>query len=162
MTEEFLPPGPILASACLLGRACRYDGGCCRNEKVTFALAGRDVLAICPESLGGLGVPRAPAEIAGGDGGDVLAGRARVIDREGTDRTAAFLRGARAVLALARERGAKAAVLKERSPSCGVHRIHDGSFSGRTIPGRGVAAALLAEAGLTLWSEEDLQGRAGH
>lgn len=161
MSETFLPPGPVLVSACLLGRACRYDGGHCRCEDVALALAGREILSICPESLGGLTAPRAPAEILGGGGEDVLAGRARVIDREGVERTAAFLRGAGAVLALARERGAKAAVLKERSPSCGVHYIYDGSFHGRTVPGQGVAAALLGAEGLLLRSEEDLGTQPG-
>ena len=161
MTVEFLPPGPVLVSACLLGRACRYDGGHCRREDIVGALAGREVLPICPESMGGLTVPRAPAEIVGGGGGEVLAGRAQAIDREGVDRTEAFLRGAGAVLALARERGAKAAVLKERSPSCGVHYIYDGSFRGRAVPGQGVTAALLSAEGLVLRSEEDLGTHSG-
>ena len=154
-----LPPGPVVVSACLLGRACRYDGGHCRHEGVLRFLAGRRVVPVCPESLGGLVIPRPPAEIAGGDGRDVLAGRAKVLDREGKDVTAAFLRGAEAALAEAEACGAKAAVLKERSPSCGVHWIYDGTFSRTLRPGPGVAAALVAGRGMaTIASEEEVAG----
>ena len=153
-----LPPGPILVSACLLGRACRYDGGHCRHEGVVRFLAGRVIVPVCPESLGGLVIPRPPAEIAGGDGRDVLAGRARVLDREGRDVTAAFRRGAEATLARAEACGAKAAILKERSPSCGVRWIYDGTFSRTLRPGLGVAAALLAGRGIVLASEEEVEG----
>ncbi|MGE5597962.1 MAG: DUF523 domain-containing protein [Bacteroidota bacterium] len=150
-----LPPGPILASACLLGRRCRYDGGHCAHPAVLRLARHRQIVPICPEIAGGLRTPRAPAEILGGDGRDVLAGRALVLDREGRDLTGAFLAGARAAAALAREHGARAAILKEHSPSCGVRWIYDGSFSGRRVPGQGVATARLAEEGVRVLSEEE-------
>ncbi|NLG85218.1 MAG: DUF523 domain-containing protein [Firmicutes bacterium] len=154
-----LPPGPILVSACLLGLACRYDGGHCRHEGVLRLLAGREIVPVCPEVLGGLAIPRPPAEIVGGNGHDVLAGRARVVDKTGRDVTEAFRRGAEAALAKAEACGVKAAVLKERSPSCGVRWIYDGSFTRRLRPGLGVAAVLLRERGIVLQSEEEFTAK---
>ncbi|HLV59896.1 MAG TPA: DUF523 domain-containing protein, partial [Fredinandcohnia sp.] len=118
-------------------------------------LAEGRVVPLCPEVAGGLPVPRPPAEIQGGDGRDVLAGRARVATREG-DVTAFFLAGAEAALAAARAHGVVAAVLKERSPSCGVRQVYDGSFSGQRRSGMGVTAARLEAAGIPVFSEAEL------
>jgi len=111
-------------------------------------------LPVCPEKLGGLPMPRPPAEIQGGDGRDVLEGRARVVNREGMDVTPAFTAGARATLELARRHGIRIAILKERSPSCGSTAIYDGSFSGQTRSGQGVTAALLRSHGVKVFNEE--------
>ena len=46
--------------------------------------------------------------------------------------------------------------LQSRSPSCGVKEIYDGSFTGRKIPGQGVFAALLQEAGIPVLDAGDL------
>jgi uncharacterized protein YbbK (DUF523 family) len=151
-----IPKEPLLVSACLLGQACRYDGGHCRHEGVVALAGERRVIPVCPEVLGGLSTPRPPAEIRGGDGRDVLAGKARVVDKTGKELTAEFLAGARAALALAEAGGVKTAILKEGSPSCGARRIYDGTFAGRAKEGQGVAAAMLAEAGLLVMSEESL------
>lgn len=112
-------------------------------------------LPCCPEVLGGLGVPHPPAEIVGGDGEDVLEGRARVVNLQGQDVTEEFLRGAQAALRLTRCWGIKRAVLKSHSPSCGTHHIYDGTFCGRLREGQGVTAALLRREGIEVWSEED-------
>ena len=135
-------------SACLLGEPCRYDGKAqpCEAAK---ALAGRyELVPVCPEQLGGLPTPRTPSEIQR-DG--------RVVDCMRHDRTDAFLDGARAVLAIAQERGCERAVLKSRSPSCGVHEVYDGSFEGVVVPGRGIAADMLAKAGIEIADEHDVQ-----
>lgn len=138
----------ILISACLLGVPCRWDGSALPAAELPPELAGRALLPVCPEELGGLGTPRPPAELAGGDGAAALAGRARVLRADGADVTAAFLRGAEAAVELARRHGAAAACLKAGSPSCGAGRTHVG---GRSAPGMGVAAAALAAAGLRLF-----------
>lgn len=138
-------------SACLLGKPCRYDGG--SKPHATVAQSLGDALPVCPECLGGLPIPRAPSEIQGGDGADVLAGRARVMSRDGQDVTEAFVKGAKAALQLCRE--VQEAVLKARSPSCGVGAIYDGSFSGHCRPGDGVTAALLRANGIRVRTEED-------
>lgn len=146
----------ILVSACLVGERCRYDGGGFDGYLELQAMVARgEAVPVCPEVLGGLGTPRPPAEIQGGDGEAVLRGAARLRTQEGQDVTEAFLRGAEATAALAREVGATGAILKARSPSCGVHAVYDGSFQGQTRPGPGVTAAWLAEQGLALAEETD-------
>lgn len=148
----------VLVSACLLGRTCRYDGGACYHEKVA-ALCRRPGVAclpICPEILGGLPTPRPAAEISGGHGGDVWSGRARVRTARGEDVTPAFISGARRTFNLVRQAGVRAAILKERSPSCGKHYVYDGTFRGLLTPGPGVTAALLARQGLPLFNEEEV------
>ncbi|MCK4452122.1 MAG: DUF523 domain-containing protein, partial [Anaerolineae bacterium] len=108
-----------------------------------------------PEVAGGLPTPRPPAEIQGGDGGDVLEGRARVVNIEGKDVTAEFLAGARKALRVAQRWDIKEAILKARSPSCGVGPIYDGSFSGRLVEGDGVTAALLEREGIIVRNEDE-------
>jgi uncharacterized protein YbbK (DUF523 family) len=144
----------FLVSACLVGIPCRYDGGNCPNDQLQASAARGDVLPICPEVVGGLPTPRPPAEIQGGDGGDVLEGQARVVNIEGKDVTAEFLAGAQEALRVARRWRIKEAILKAQSPSCGVGQIHDGSFSGRLVEGDGVTAALLKREGIIVKSEE--------
>jgi uncharacterized protein YbbK (DUF523 family) len=152
-----LGPGPVLVSACLGGRACRFDGSSNRDDWVSRLVAsGRAVLA-CPEEDGGLATPRPPAEIVGGDGNDVLEGRARVVTQTGEDVTDAYLRGAEAALRAARRAGAGVAVLKARSPSCGRGQIYDGSFSRTLATGDGVTAAMLRRHGIDVLTEEELQ-----
>jgi uncharacterized protein YbbK (DUF523 family) len=95
--------------------------------------------------------------VTGGDGADVLAGTgdARVVNIAGDDVTSAYRRGAEAAVSVALAVGARRAVLKARSPSCGSAAVYDGTFSRRLVPGRGVTAAALAAAGLEVGSEED-------
>lgn len=100
--------------------------------------------------------PRPPAEIVGGDGGDVLDGTARILTGSGADVTGEFLRGARLALEAARRAGARLALLKEGSPSCGGHRVHDGTFTGTSVPGSGVTTALLRRSGIHVFSEDEL------
>ncbi|MDU0348843.1 DUF523 domain-containing protein [Actinomyces sp. MRS3W] len=147
--------GPHLVSACLAGFPCRYDGGARPDASVIALVAEGAALPLCAEILGGLPIPRPPAEIVGGDGEDVLAGRARVMTRDGDDVTVAFIRGAEAVATAASDVGASAAVLQERSPSCGVRSIYDGTHSGRLKQGCGVLAAALRRRGLAVVATED-------
>lgn len=147
--SSFSPAGaPVLVSACLAGVPCRYDGAAKPNARVIAMVEAGRALPLCAEGLGGLPTPRTPAEIRGGEGADVLAGRARVVDAAGVDVTGAFLAGARRVAEEAERLGVSRALLCEKSPSCGAGLIYDGSFSGRLVAGRGVLAALLSERGL--------------
>ena len=149
----------ILVSACLVGDLVRYDGGTnlvpspILQAWVKMGL----VIPFCPEVAGGLPVPRPPAEIRGEGGESVLEGMGQVVTRAGADLTQDFLRGALGALEAAQSGTARVAILKEASPSCGCHSIHDGSFSGRQIPGQGVAAALLHRHGIAIFSEHELQ-----
>ena len=149
----------VLVSSCLLGEPVRYHGGDarCANEILERWRAEGRVVPVCPETAAGLPVPRPPAEIAGGDGSAVLRGVATVGDSSGMDVTAVFLNGARATLEAARRGGARLAVLKDGSPSCATTYIHDGTFRGQRDHGQGVTAALLAQAGIHLFNEHQLE-----
>ena len=153
---------PLVISACLLGVACNHEGRGSSRAIVDELARRYRLVPVCPEVLGGLPTPRAAAELIGGDGGDVLtgAGRARVVNIEGEDVTAAYRRGAEAAVTLALATGARRAVLKARSPSCGSSAIYDGTFSRRLVPGTGVTAAALRGAGLEVGSEEDVAAAA--
>ena len=136
----------ILVSACLLGVRCRYDGGGILLPDIGALLDRCEWIPVCPEQLGGLPTPRAPSERRGD----------RVVTRDGTEVTAFFHRGAEEVCRLATLYGARIALLKQRSPSCGCGKIYDGSFSGRVIPGEGITAQMLRETGVRVFSDEDL------
>ena len=137
----------ILISACLLGRACRYDGRSVRNEDAIRLSEKYELIEICPEVDGGLPVPRLPSEIVG----------ERVVNTEGFDVTENYLRGALNALRLALENGVKIAVLKERSPSCAKGRIYDGSFSKTLKDGDGITARLLLENGIKIYGESEIK-----
>lgn len=107
----------IAASACLLGYFCRYDGKASPSEDLVNRAAKEAIFPICPEELGDLPTPRTPCDLHGGNGFDVLEGRARVMDREGNDMTQAFLRGAFAALKQIRENKIQFCFLKDKSPS---------------------------------------------
>lgn len=112
------------------------------------ALAGRhDLVPVCPEQLGGLPTPRTPSERRGD----------RVVMNTGADVTEQYRRGAEAALRLCRLTGCEAAILKERSPSCGCGRIYDGTFTGTLTDGDGVTAALLKENGIKVYGESELE-----
>lgn len=146
----------ILVSACLLGSNVKYNGGNNDNQAVINFLKDKEYLPICPESAGGLTIPRLPSEIQGGSGAEVLAGNAAVISKEGIPVTEAFLKGAKSLESLLKKYDVTMAILKENSPSCGVTAIYDGSFSKKKIPGMGVAAALLHAHGIPVYSEKNL------
>lgn len=148
--------GAVLVSACLAGRACRFDGSSNPDDAVARLVAEGRAVLVCPEVDGGLGTPRPPAEIVGGDGADVLAGRARVVTAAGVDVTDAYVAGAQRALRAAQEAGARAAVLKARSPSCGKGGIYDGSFSRALQAGDGVTAALLGQNGIDVLTDEEI------
>jgi uncharacterized protein YbbK (DUF523 family) len=145
-----------VVSACLMGCQCRYDKGTNEVEAVAQMVKNGEAVPVCPEQLGGLPTPRNPAEIVGGDGFDVLDGKAKVIDNQGRDVTRQFLDGALQTLRIAQTAGAREAVLKERSPSCGSRMIYDGTFSRTTKQGVGVTAALLMRNGIRVISEEQV------
>lgn len=135
-----------LISACLCGECCRYDGGSFDYPALRKLVEDGIALPYCPEHQGGLPIPRKPCEIVG----------SRVLAADGTDCTAEYTRGAEGALALCKQYGIAAAILKESSPSCGSHLIYDGTHTGRKIPGMGLAARLLSENGIRLYTEKEL------
>ena len=137
----------ILVSACLLGVRCRYDGKSKPHPAVERLMEQHTLIPVCGEILGGLPTPRVSAERQG----------ARVVTADGRDVTAAYRRGAEEVLRLAKLYGCKAAVLKERSPSCGSGRIYDGTFTGTLTDGWGVTAELLRDHGICVIGESEAE-----
>lgn len=140
-------PVPVLVSACLIGRYCRYDGRTNLDRVLERELeaAGQTPIPFCPEDQGGLGTPRPPASIERESAEAVLDGRDRVVTDCGRDVTAEFVSGARKALELCRYHGIERAYLKARSPSCGTCQTHVG---GALVSGPGVTAALLRRHGI--------------
>lgn len=147
-------PAPrYVVSGCLAGLCCRYDGGSNPCPEVVKLVEAGLAVPVCPESLSGLPVPRPPCEqVPGGQDKNEI----RVLSRDGADVTAAFELGARRALEAALATDCRGAILKARSPSCGVGTVYDGSFSHTLRPGDGLWARLLREAGFSLWTEDDL------
>ena len=133
-------PKKCLVSACLTGMCTRYDGLSKCSPSCLLQLADYFWIPVCPEQLGGLPTPRPAAALVNGDGHDVLAGLAQVRDRNGHDVSAAFIRGAVMVLAIARAHNIERCYLKSGSPSCGLS------------PYPGVTAALLLAHGIEVIS----------
>ena len=143
---------PVLVSACLAGVICRYDGKEIFCEAVQHLVRIGGGVVVCPEQLGGLPTPRSPVTIVGGDGFDVVQGRARVLTQQGVDVTCQFMRGAEETVRLVRLIGVRKAVFKDRSPSCAVKRVYSGE---KLVKGCGVTTALLLKEGVEIISEED-------
>ncbi len=136
----------LLVSACLLGAPCRYDGKSKPLAGIERLRETYELVPVCPEQEGGLPTPRTPSERRG----------EAVVMQDGTDVTAQYRRGAEAALTLCRREGCAAALLKERSPSCGSGAIYDGSFTHTLIPGDGVTAELLRQNGVRIYGESEL------
>lgn len=138
----------IVVSGCLAGIKCRYDGEANAVPEVLALVNAGKAIPVCPEQLGGLTTPRVSAEQR------IIDGKTRVVRKDGVDVTAEFEKGAERTLAIARAVGATKAVLKARSPSCGCGEIYDGTFTGCVVPGNGMTAALLLEAGMEVVTEK--------
>ncbi|WP_449536363.1 DUF523 domain-containing protein [Ferdinandcohnia sp. Marseille-Q9671] len=144
----------ILVSSCLAGLEVRYNGTHSLDNRINKLVGENKAVTICPELLGGFSTPREPAEIVGGDGEDVLDGRAKVVEQSGKDVTELYIKGAYATLEKAKKINATIVVLKENSPSCGSSMIYNGEFKGKKIVGNGVTSSLLKRNGLQVISEE--------
>ncbi len=123
----------ILVSACLIGYNCKYNGSNNLNTQVKKYIEGHEIIPVCPEMLGGLSCPRIPCERL----------KNKVIDKNGTDCTEQFIKGAEIALNIAKEKHIHLAILQKRSPSCGVSVIYDGTFTGQLIHRSGVFAEML-------------------
>jgi uncharacterized protein YbbK (DUF523 family) len=129
-----------MVSACLLGIRCRYDGKHSLCPYLAYFVKSIPFIPFCPEQLGGLPTPRPPANMTAGDGRDIFSGRANVVNVEGEDVTDAFKKGAEESLKLARQTGATMAIMKDKSPSCGLRTPYCEKPSGFGI---GVTAAYF-------------------
>ena len=154
----------LLLSACLAGNRVRYDGGSKlqSHDALQALLASDQVVTFCPETAGGLGVPRAAAEIQGGDGRQVLDGLARIVTGTGDEVTGSFIEGAQQALAVCQQQRIRVAILTEKSPSCGSNMIYDGSFSRNLQAGAGVTAVLLQRHGIRVFNEHQIDEAIDH
>ena len=142
--------GKIVVSACLLGENCKYSGGHNWDPRVAEFVRGREVIPVCPEVLAGLGIPRIPIEIRNGV----------VVRKDGVVVDEAIRAAVSQILDALKEEDVECAVLKSRSPTCGVRQVYDGTFTGTLVDGAGVTAQLLIENGFQCVDIEDLDGGA--
>ncbi|MGK9044383.1 DUF523 domain-containing protein [Mammaliicoccus vitulinus] len=144
----------IVISACLVGEQVRYDG----NHKLDLfyksLIDSKKAISVCPEILGGLQVPREPAEIIGGDGYDVWNEHAKVVTVSGQDVTHQFKEGAKRALSIIKDLDAQTVILKSDSPSCGSKVIYDGTFTGNKKEGVGVTTALFKLNNVDVYDEK--------
>ena len=136
----------VLVGACLLGENCKYNGGNNYCARVAEYVKDKEIITVCPEVMAGMGIPRTPIEIVDG----VL------MDRNGNNVDTALRSAAAQAMELVRKEEIECAILQSRSPTCGVNQIYDGSFSGKLIPGSGVFAQALCDAGFPVIDAEDI------
>ena len=136
----------VLVSGCLLGENCKYNGGNNYNPRVVEFLKDKEVISICPEMMAGMGCPRNPIEIVDG----VLT------DCHGKNVDALIRKSVMEIMERIRDEEIQCAVLQSRSPTCGVNQVYDGTFSGKLIPGSGVFAKSLMDAGYLVIDVEDI------
>ncbi|MDU5230023.1 MAG: DUF523 domain-containing protein [Anaerococcus sp.] len=136
----------VAVSACLLGENCKYNGGNNYNKKLVNFVESYEVIAMCPEVIGGLVIPRPPAEIVNG----------LVRQKNGISVDNEFKKGAQKALNIIKKNKIGLVILQSRSPSCGVNNVYDGSFTGKLIEGKGVFARILEENNIEVIDVEDL------
>ena len=136
----------VLVSGCLLGENCKYNGGNNYNPRVVEFLKDKEVISICPEMMAGMGCPRNPIEIVDG----VLT------DCHGKNVDSLIRKSVMEIMERIRDEEIQCAVLQSRSPTCGVNQVYDGTFSGKLIPGSGVFAKSLMDAGYRVIDGEDI------
>ena len=135
----------IAFSACLIGKNCKYNGGNNEVKEIRDLYEKEGGVLICPEVEGGLPIPRVPSEIV----------KDKVLTQEGKDVTDHYQIGALKCLERCKESGCTMAILKAKSPSCGVGCIYDGTFSHTKINGDGVFTKLAKENGITCITDEE-------
>ena len=136
----------VLVSGCLLGENCKYNGGNNYNPRVVEFLKDKEVISICPEMMAGMGCPRNPIEIVDG----VLT------DCHGKNVDSLIRKSVMEIMERIRDEEIQCAILQSRSPTCGVNQVYDGTFSGKLIPGSGVFAKSLMDAGYLVIDGEDI------
>ena len=143
----------VLISACLLGKNCRHNGG--HSQLIELEKIDVEWIPVCPEESGGLGTPRPSAEMQE-NAEYILNGKGKVVTNKGKNVTHEFIRGAEKSLQLGLEVGVKTAILKSKSPSCGIGKIYDGSFTKTLKTGNGILAYLCQENDIKCISSDNI------
>ncbi len=136
----------VVVSACLLGRNCKYNGGNNYSPQVEAFVQGKEMIEVCPEVLAGLGTPRIPIELRAG----------KVIRKDGLEVDAPLRQAVEVILRQLEGQEIQCAILKSRSPTCGVKQVYDGSFTGTLVDGMGILAQALQAAGYTVIDSEEV------
>lgn len=136
----------VLVSACLLGENCKYNGGNNACPAVLEFVKDKKVIPVCPELEAGYGCPRTPIEIRDG----VL------FDREGNNVDAPMRQAIARLLQALEGQAVSCAILKSRSPTCGVRQVYDGTFTGTLTEGMGLFAQALQQAGIPVIDSEEI------
>jgi len=150
MNDELLDFNPILVSACLIGIPCRYNGDSAFKESLLKELAGKIIISLCPELMGGMGVPRVAFELPSLNYNKIFSGEEKIMNKENQDITNKVIEGCLKVLKICKSLNIKKAYLKENSPSCGVNRIY---INGVKKRGMGICAYLLKKNGIIVIGE---------
>ncbi len=143
----------VLISACLLGKNCRHNGG--HSQLIELEKINVEWIPVCPEESGGLGTPRPSAEMQE-NAEYILNGKGKVVTNKGKNVTHEFIRGAEISLQLGLEVGVKTAILKSKSPSCGIGKTYDGSFTKTLKIGNGIFAHLCQENDINCISSDNI------
>ena len=143
----------IIISACLLGRECRYDGG--HSQIPELEHLDVELITVCPEEAGELGIPRPPAELTE-IAKDVLEGRGKIINKNGDNVTQKFLDGSKKEISKLKSSNAQIAVLKSKSPSCGYGQVYDGTFTGNLCKGNGIFSQMCEDEGVKVISSDNI------
>ena len=129
-------------SACLMGKKCKYNGGDNYDPDLVSLLKDDEIILICPETMGGLPIPRNPVELNDN----------RALDSDGNDYTFFFLKGVESVIEKSKIENPDAFILQPRSPSCGFGLIYDGTFSKTLLKGNGLLSQKILEKGYKIYN----------
>jgi uncharacterized protein YbbK (DUF523 family) len=158
--QDFTPENPmrLLISGCLSGALCGVDGtsyGEYPNVQMLMRLPNVQAVTFCPEDFS-FGTPREVCNIYGGDGFDVLSGKARVLTDSGEDWTEGMIKAAHKMLEVAQANKVQLAIMMDVSAACGSQVIYDGPRDRKNYQiGAGVCAALLMKSGFKVVSQRD-------
>ena len=143
----------IIISACLLGRECRYDGG--HSQIPELEHLDVELIPVCPEEAGELGIPRPPAELTE-TAKDVVEGRGKIINKNDDNLTQQFLDGSQKEISKLKSINAQIVVLKSRSPSCRYGQVYDGTFTGNLCKGNGIFSQMCEDEGVKVISSDNI------
>jgi uncharacterized protein YbbK (DUF523 family) len=147
----------ILISSCLLNQNVRYNGEVLHfDHPFIQTLKSRGCLmSFCPEVEAGMSVPRLPIELQDTPE-SIFVQKKGIIRSDGVDVTSAILAVLEKLSEIIRTYNIQYAILKEKSPTCGVHFVYDGSFSGRLRRGKGIVSWYLEQNNVQIFSENEL------
>lgn len=153
-------PLRILVSACLLGVKCGVNGDNYGEYSSILRLLKYENIKFfqfCPEDFE-FGTPREMCDIYGGNGHDVLEGKAKVLTTSGIDWTERMIKASRKMLEIAQNNNVELAIMMDISAACGNHVIYDGNRYAEDKKyqiGMGVCGAQLHKAGFKIisWRE---------